>query len=157
MRRTRTLVFGLAGAFALAMPAALLSLSGAGETKPGAVASARPIVPPPVPAIGAVYERPVFAAADAAGDAPADAPALLGIAGRIDRDAVAMVRGTDGRTRTLSPGESVDGWRLESLAIDAAFFTRGGARVRVAMQGEDGQASDGRAGDARDNGDAAGG
>jgi hypothetical protein len=61
---------------------------------------------------------------------------LTGIAGRLNRDAVALVRIADGSARTLAVGESVDGWRLESLAIDAAFFTRGRERVRVAMQGE---------------------
>ncbi len=38
-----------------------------------------------------------------------------------------------GATRTLKVGESVDGWTLASLAIDAAFFTRGAERVRVAL------------------------
>lgn len=90
------------------------------------------VAPPPPPAIGAVYERRLFALAE--GDAPpADAPALTGIAGRLNRDAVALVRIADGSARTLKIGESVDGWRLESLAIDAAFFTRGRERVRVAM------------------------
>ncbi|MEI9851843.1 MAG: hypothetical protein WDN24_14560 [Sphingomonas sp.] len=53
--------------------------------------------------------------------------------GRIDRDAVALVRTAEGSSRTLPIGESVDGWRLESLAIDAAFFTRGRERVRVPL------------------------
>jgi hypothetical protein len=93
------------------------------------------IVPPPLPAPARVFERPLFAAAE--GDAvPADAPMLTGIAGRLNRDAVALVRIADGSARTLAVGESVDGWRLESLAIDAAFFTRGRERVRVAMSSE---------------------
>ena len=93
------------------------------------------IVPPPLAAPARVYERPLFATAE--GDsAPADAPVLTGIAGRLNRDAVALVRLADGSARTLAVGASVDGWRLESLAIDAAFFTRGRERVRVAMQDE---------------------
>ncbi|MBA4761408.1 hypothetical protein [Sphingomonas sp.] len=93
------------------------------------------IVPPPLPAPARVFERSLFAAAE--GDAaPADAPELTGIAGRLNRDAVALVRSADGTARTLAVGESVDGWRLESLAIDAAYFTRGRERVRVAMQDE---------------------
>ncbi|OYX49091.1 MAG: hypothetical protein B7Y97_09500 [Sphingomonas sp. 32-66-10] len=93
------------------------------------------IVPPPLPAPARVFERPLFAAAE--GDAaPVDAPELTGIAGRLNRDAVALVRSADGSARTLAVGESVDGWRLESLAIDAAYFTRGRERVRVAMQDE---------------------
>ncbi|MFL9842648.1 hypothetical protein ABS767_16880 [Sphingomonas sp. ST-64] len=93
------------------------------------------VAPPPQPAIGPVYTRPLFVPAEA--DAPPpDAPALTGVAGRLNRDAVALVRLADGSARTLRIGESVDGWRLESLAIDAAFFTRGRERVRVAMQDE---------------------
>jgi hypothetical protein len=65
--------------------------------------------------------------------APTDAPALVGIVGRIGQDAVAMVRLDDGGTRTLAIGESADGWTLESLAIDAAYFTRGLQRARVPL------------------------
>lgn len=82
-----------------------------------------------------VFDRTLFAPVEADA-APADAPMLTGIAGRLNRDAVALVRLADGSARTLAVGESVDGWRLESLAIDAAFFTRGRERVRVAMQNE---------------------
>lgn len=107
----------------------------AAEPRAGARPAVATIVPPPLPAPARVFERPLFAAAD--GDAtPTDAPVLTGIAGRLNRDAVALVRIADGSARTLAVGESVDGWRLESLAIDAAFFTRGRERVRVAMQGE---------------------
>jgi len=97
--------------------------------------AAATLVPPPLPAPARVFDRPLFAAAEV-GAAPADAPVLTGIAGRLNRDAVALVRTADGSARTLAVGESVDGWRLESLAIDAAFFTRGRERVRVAMSSE---------------------
>ncbi len=103
----------------------------------GAGPAVATLVPPPLPAPARVFERPLFAAAESDA-APADAPVLTGIAGRLNRDAVALVRVADGSARTLAVGESVDGWRLESLAIDAAFFTRGRERVRVAMQGEGG-------------------
>lgn len=46
---------------------------------------------------------------------------------------MALVKASDGTTRTLAIGESVDGWSLASLAIDAAFFTRGAERVRVPL------------------------
>lgn len=105
--------------------------------RPGTRTAAATLVPPPLPAPARVFDRPLFAAAEAS-TAPADAPVLTGIAGRLNRDAVALVRIADGSARTLAVGESVDGWRLESLAIDAAFFTRGRERVRVAMQGENG-------------------
>ena len=93
-----------------------------------------PATPPP---LRAAFARTLFAppATDAL---PADAPELLGVVGRLGRDAVALVRGSDG-TRTLSPGDSIDGWQLRSLAIDAAYFTRGGQSARVPMPGSDDQ------------------
>lgn len=90
-----------------------------------------PATPPP---LRAAFARTLFAppAADAL---PADAPQLLGVVGRLGRDAVALVRGSAG-TRTLSPGDSIDGWQLRSLAIDAAYFTRGGQSARVPIPGD---------------------
>lgn len=100
--------------------------------RPGGRPAIGTIAPEPLPPVGAVYARPLFAPEEREA-APTDAPALTGIAGRLNRDAVALVRLADGSARTLAIGESVEGWRLESTAIDAAFFTRGRERVRVAM------------------------
>ncbi|WP_343521022.1 hypothetical protein [Sphingomonas sp.] len=136
LTRSEALALGGAALFAAAMPAALL-WPGAETPAPPRTDEARAVVPPPMPAVSAVYERSLFAAVEAGDETPADAPALVGIAGRLNRDAVAMVRLADGSSRTLGVGESVDGWRLESLAIDAAFFTRGRERVRVAMGAPD--------------------
>lgn len=120
---------------AAVMPALLLRPAPASE----ATAPAPPplAAPPETPPLAAAFTRPLFAAG--AGDVqPAvDAPALVGVVGRLMHDAVALVRTADGSTRTLAPGESVDGWRLESLAADAAYFTRGNQRARVPMPGED--------------------
>lgn len=124
-----------AAAFAVALPLVVLwpyPLTPRFDATPSSV-----IRPVAAPEIGAVYERPLFAVAEGGDDMPADAPALVGIAGRLNRDAVALVRLADGSSRSLGVGESVDGWRLESLAIDAAFFTRGRERVRVAMSTPD--------------------
>jgi hypothetical protein len=128
----------------LLLPAALLA--GAMPTlllraprTPATAAPAQPplAAPPEAPPLAAAFTRPLFAAStDAAPSAP-DAPALVGVVGRLMHDAVALVRTADGSTRTLAPGESVDGWRLESLAADAAYFTRGNQRARVPMPGED--------------------
>ncbi|WP_109806428.1 hypothetical protein [Sphingosinithalassobacter portus] len=87
-------------------------------------------------AFGALYSRTLFAAA---GDdaLPADAPDLIGIVGRLGDGAVALVRLADGSSRTIGIGESVDGWRLDALAIDAASFTRGGRQIRVAIATDD--------------------
>lgn len=139
MMREQKMALALAVAIAVGAPAwTLLTRGPAGETP--SVARASPaIAARQMRPLVAAYDRPLFAApVDAvAATPPADAPALVGVAGRIDKDAVAMVRGADGRTRTLAIGDSIDGWKLAALAIDAAFFTRGAARVRVPLPTED--------------------
>jgi hypothetical protein len=122
---------GVVGALALAMPVVLL-LPGSAGRKPAPVAVPAPIGAGTMPVLARAYERPMFGTAEPA-EAPADAPQLVGIVGRLNVDAVALVKASDGATRTLRVGESIDGWSLASLAIDAAFFTRGGERVRVPL------------------------
>ncbi|MCW3835740.1 hypothetical protein ACFQ1E_05585 [Sphingomonas canadensis] len=135
--RREMAALGAAGLAAVAMPVLLLLPGAGGAPAKAPAAPAGPLTVTAGPELALVYQRPLFAGAPAgegaAGEAPADAPALVGIAGRLDQDAVAMVRTADGSTRNLAVGESVDGWKLESLAIDAAFFTRGSERVRVAL------------------------
>jgi hypothetical protein len=133
--RRDAIALAAAGLFAVAMPMLLL--------RPGATPAAEAPAPPPPPLaapapppLAGAFQRPLFAAApDAAvGDTvPGDAPELIGIVGRLDQDAVALVRGADGTSRTLKIGESVDGWLLASLALDAAYFTRGAERRRVPL------------------------
>jgi hypothetical protein len=132
LTRRDWIALGAAAGFAVIMPVVLL-WPGSARPAPAASVAERAVIPPPVPDIAAVYERPVFAVAEGSEALPTDAPALVGIAGRLNKDAIALVRLADGSSRSLAVGESVDGWRLESLAIDAAFFTRGRERVRVAM------------------------
>jgi len=129
-RRDATLL-GAAGAFAVAMPVLLL-MPGPGARAPQRAPRAAPLSSVAPPPLAAAYERALFAAAEPE-TPPQDAPTLIGIVGRLDADAVALVKGADGATRALRIGESVDGWTLASLAIDAAFFTRGGERVRVPL------------------------
>ena len=64
------------------------------------------------------------------GDAP---PELVGIAGRLPNDAVALVRLPDGATRDLRIGESANGWRLTSLAADRAGFAKGNQQRDVVL------------------------
>lgn len=131
--RRWVLTLGAAALAAVAMP--LLLLPAGREPVPGQVEPLPPLaVPSPAP-LTTAFERPLFAApaGEAQADLPQDAPALVGIVGRIDRDAVAMVRTAEGTSRTLAIGESVDGWRLDALAIDAASFSRGSERVRVPL------------------------
>lgn len=120
---------------ALAMPAILL-LSFVTAAPPPSATPQPPLAAPAQPPLTAAFARPLFAGAPAAA-LPQDAPALVGIVGRLDQDAVAMVQTSDGATRTLHIGESVDGWRLASLAIDAASFTRGSEQVRVPLPSAD--------------------
>ncbi len=130
--RREAIALGAALAFALAMPLTLLP-PGTTPEIPSPSAPLAPLAAPPQPALAAAFARPLFAGAPVAEAQPQDAPQLVGIVGRLDQDAVAMVQTSDGATRSLKVGESVDGWRLASLAIDAAFFTRGTEQVRVPL------------------------
>jgi hypothetical protein len=71
--------------------------------------------------------------ADEATRDPAAPPELLGIAGRLPDDAVALVRDGTGRSRALALGEVASGWRLAALAADAVLFVKGSERVRVGL------------------------
>lgn len=144
--RPEWIALAVAGAFAICMPIALLLPGKAGKGIAPAPVPA-PIGAGSMPVLARAYERPLFGGAEPA-EAPADAPQLAGIVGRLNVDAVALVKASDGTTRTLRIGESVDGWSLASLAIDAAFFTRGAERVRVPLPigPEEGEAAPGEAG-----------
>ncbi|MEP9359837.1 hypothetical protein [Sphingomonas sp. KR3-1] len=134
--RPEWIALGIAGAVAVAMPTALLLPGKAGKGVERAPVPA-PIGAGTMPVLARAYERLMFATSEPA-EAPSDAPQLVGIVGRLNVDAVALVKSSDGSTRTLRVGESVDGWSLASLAIDAAFFTRGAERVRVPLPIEPG-------------------
>ncbi|WP_448661329.1 hypothetical protein ACG3SL_11805 [Sphingomonas sp. CJ20] len=130
----------LAGGCAVLLPLALLVPHGSSAPTTAGRADA-PLAAPEIPAASAAYERPLFGAVAGGEEAalPADAPHLLGVVGRLGADAVALVRAADGTSRTLRPGDSIDGWLLASLAIDAAYFTRGGNSVRVPLPAGDGE------------------
>ncbi len=130
--RRALVALAAAAVVAVAMPLALLL---PGRTPPAAPerAAPEPLSQPQQPPLALAFERPLFGGAAEPAEAPQDAPALVGIVGRLDQDAVALVRTADGSTRTLKVGESMDGWTLASLAIDAAYFTRGIDRVRVPL------------------------
>lgn len=90
-------------------------------------------VRPIFPGTGTVEPLTALAQAPDGAGAPTREPNLVGIVGRLPDDAVALVRADDGRTRSLRRGQSFDGWRLASLAGDAALFIRGGERIRVSI------------------------
>jgi hypothetical protein len=129
------LLFGLAAALALAVPAWLLyraqpalpSLPAPGETvlpvtAPDAEPSRRLFLDPLSPAQAAQAE---------------DAPQLVGVVGRLPDNAIAMVRSRDGKTATLAPGQSHEGWTLLTLSTDAALFAKGDRRVRSFLAADD--------------------
>ncbi len=131
--RNEWIALGAAGAVAVAMPVILL-MPGSPEPPPAQRQAQPPLSAPEQAPLAAAFDRTLFGSPPAeAAEVSADAPQLVGIVGRLDRDAVAIVRTADGTSRTLKVGDSVDGWKLESLAIDAAFFTRGTERQRVPL------------------------
>jgi len=120
----------VAAAAAVAIPMLLLWRTAPPPAAP--LAGGETVRPSPVPAETGAAERRLFLEPLDPAGAPeaADAPKLIGIAGRLPNDAVAMVRAADGTTRVLAVGQSHDGWTLATLSPDAALFTRGGRRVR---------------------------
>jgi hypothetical protein len=129
----------LAVAIGLVLPPVLLGLADGGAAT-GGQKRVMPIDPPPIRELSTLYTRPVFAIPTGDSGASPDQPDLVGVFGRIGRDAVAIVRMGDGTTRTLGLGDSVDGWRLEALSADAAAFRRGNRQLRIAVPGGPGDA-----------------
>lgn len=130
--RAQLLALGAAALASVALPIALLQ---PGATRTIRTPHALPQLSAPAePPLTHVFDRPLFTApATESETLPADAPQLTGIVGRLGSDAVALVRTAQGSSRSLAIGDSVDGWRLESLSIDAALFSRGGQRARVPL------------------------
>lgn len=81
-----------------------------------------PPAPPP---------SPEQMAAAAAAPAAQPLPTLVGVVSRARGRGVALVKSSSGETVTLSPGESVDGWRLVGIGRDRATFA-GNGEQRVA-------------------------
>jgi hypothetical protein len=64
---------------------------------------------------------------------PAPMPVLVGLVSRARGRGVALVKGSDGQTVTIAPGESVDGWRLVGIGRDRAAFVSNGERRVAAL------------------------
>jgi hypothetical protein len=137
---TPLLIVGAAALAAIAAPALLLTPRAiAPETQATGPERTQPIVVSDSPQMGGIVARRPFgdtrplvqadSGADAATDKRDDGPDLAGIVGRFPRHAQAMVRIGQGRTRTLSPGQSIDGWKLVTLTPSRATFRRGSRRV----------------------------
>lgn len=122
----------IAGALLVALAAPALLLWRAQPPLPDIPPRGDTVEPVPVTADEGIAQRRLFLDPLDPASAPAaeDAPKLIGIAGRLPDNAIAMVRAADGTSKVLSPGQSFEGWRLESLSPDAALFSRGNRRVR---------------------------
>lgn len=59
---------------------------------------------------------------------PPQAPILVGIVSGGGKRPVALAKGADGETQTLSAGGSIGGWRLIAIRRDHAVFDLAGAR-----------------------------
>lgn len=130
MPRAQKIALAAAAGVAVLLPVLLLVPGATPPPKPASMPA--PLAAPTAPPLAHLFDRALFAPpVDVA--PPPDAPQLTGIVGRLGSDAVALVRTAQGPSRTLAIGDSVDGWRLESLSIDAGLFSRGGQRVRVPL------------------------
>ena len=134
MTRTQATV-GAAALLAVAVPVAILTYTAnrvPGEPS-GGVMSIPPVVRSgdPRPIFGSGFDDP--SVPDVVAGTSGDAPVLVGIVGRLPDAAVALVRGPDGRSKSVAIGEESGGWRLEGLVADQAVFRRGGQRVRVRL------------------------
>lgn len=103
----------------------------------------RPLNPAMIPDYPAVLRAPVFAPDRAPGEAPsasstaaATGPQVLGVAA-LGGAGRAIVRGLDGASHVLAPGETLDGWKLVGLSASGAAFVgpTGSIRVPIAAAG----------------------
>lgn len=139
--RTRYLLVGLISLIIVGAGTAALLWPRKASLPPAQPSLLPPIAVAEPPALTQVFARKMFWS-DTSSE-PVSGPELVGIAGRIGHDAVAIVRDGSGASRVLQIGESADGWTLASLAPDAAFFTRGGEQLRVPLSFDEGSAAAG--------------
>lgn len=97
---------------------------------------------PPLSAFPAIVERPLFVPSRQ-GAAPATAPSAAAsgerrLIGTMRRGGqrVALLLLVDGTSRSLSPGDELDGWRLLSVEPGAALLAAAdGTRLRLPVGG----------------------
>jgi hypothetical protein len=142
----RWIVPGVAAAVAVAMPFWLL------QSDTPTVDAATPLVVTdlavaPVGGLDQARSAPLFSPSRAPPDlaapaqtlaaqaapAPSPMPALVGLVSRAGGKGVALVKGSNGQTTTIAPGEIVDGWRLVGIGRDRATFVSNGERRVAAL------------------------
>jgi hypothetical protein len=90
-----------------------------------------PAAPPPTPG------------GEGAAPAAVPVPVLVGLVSRAQGRGVALVKGSNGQTVTIAPGESVDGWRLVGIGRDRAVFSANGERRVAALDFSNKQPAEG--------------
>jgi hypothetical protein len=145
--QSRWLVPGAAAAAAIVVPIWLLQPGSAViETPPPLVVTELAALP--VGGVDQARTMPLFSptrsppepppspetlAAAAAAPVAKPMPTLVGLVSRARGRGVALVKGSDGQTVTIAPGESVDGWRLLGIGRDRATFASNGERRVAAL------------------------
>lgn len=105
--------------------------------------------PQEIAALSALAEKPIFnperaplafademmAAADEnmaeAQPQAAPAPTLVGLVSRRRGKSVAIVKNANGETKTLTPGQSSDGWQLIAVGKTNARFSSNGEQISI--------------------------
>ncbi len=112
------------------------------------------IKPQEIVAVDVLTQKPIFnaeraplafmeeqqAQADMAAEVPeetapeaAPAPTLVGLVSKRRGKSVAIVKSGDGETKTMSPGQAIDGWRLVSVGKSGARFASAGTQINVSL------------------------
>jgi hypothetical protein len=147
--KSRHLVMGVAALAAVASPRYLLSAQPI-VPEQGTIGLSTPLARITVPGIAVALTSPLFEpgrvppnqatqltdATEAQVQAPASPPVLPVLVGVILRNhggGVALAKGADGQTKTLNPGDEIDGWTLGGISRSAAVFTQGGVSQTVTL------------------------
>lgn len=143
------LVLGVSAALMISVPWWLLS------REPEEIQKSEPLLitkvtPQEIVTLNALVEKPIFNAQRApqafAGEMTAEAlqetevaqqaapaPTLVGLVSRRRGKSVAIVKDSEGQTKTLAPGQSADGWQLLSVSRTNARFASAGTEISVAL------------------------
>jgi hypothetical protein len=60
-------------------------------------------------------------------------PSLVGLIVGRGTPGLALVRGSDGQTKLLHPGETIDGWRIGAISASGATFDMNGQQEHVGL------------------------
>lgn len=114
------------------IPVSTLSLSRVGQLDVALVSPPFSPTRRPIPA-GGDPSQSAGAAAAAVPAPPPVPPQLVGLVAASRGKAVALIKAASGETVTLSPGESIDGWKLVRVSRDEAVVENGGARQSLRL------------------------